>query len=568
MPVLWGVYQSIKAREWASMDLLASVALIFSIISREWTSVIFIALMLAAARMLDSVTKDHTEKSIKGLLKLRSNEATIERNGVMGKVATDDIALDDIVVVGLGERIPVDGVVLSGDAAVDESSLTGESLPVDKNVGSGVMSSTLVRSGSLRIKTERIGKDTTLERIIALVESAQSEKPSSQTLGERFGKIYLISIFIGSALLYLLTSNLPLVLAVVLVVCADDVAVAIPIAYLRAIKAASKDGVIVKGSKHLETLGNIDTIVFDKTGTLTKGELTVRDLIPAPGRTEHEVLRWGMLASMQSKHPLSRAFVAHAKELGVGETFPDTAEEKGGKGIVATRGTDTVVLGKRVLMDDHGIAVPDAVTATAEEKAAQGRSVSYIAVNGQLVGCFTASDTIKDNAPESLRKLQALGVKNIVMLTGDSELAAQAIAKELGVTAWQADLLPEQKVDAIRKLQVQQPVAMVGDGVNDTAALSIAAVGIAMGGLGSEATLDAAEIILMRDDLAALPHTIEIARRTRDVSIQDFWIWGISNIFGLLLVFGGVIGPAGAAAYNFLSDFIPLFNSLRIRKVR
>lgn len=564
LPVLWGAFLSFKEKEWASMDLLASVALVFSLLSGEWVSAVFIELMLAAARILDDVTRDRTEKSIKGLLKLRPETAQVEENGSLIKKKLKDIKVGDIVIVGIEERIPVDGIVVSGSAAVDESSLTGESLPVDKNENDRVMSSTLVKSGNLRVKTTHTGKDTTIERVIKLVESAREEKPDSQTLGEKFGKIYLISIFVGSAILYLATKNLLLVLAVVLVVCADDVAVAIPIAYLRAIRSSAKIGVIVKGGKHLETFGKLKTIVFDKTGTLTIGKLAVIEVLPAKGYQENDVLEAATLANSESSHPLSRAIIAYAEERGLKSKAADSTEEKGGKGVVAKKGADTFITGKKIFLEEMGIKFDQDIFNLAEEKASLGNSISYIAKNGAVIGFAVARDKIKKNAPEAIKSLRKLGVNRIVMLTGDNARAAETIAKEIGVDEWHADLLPEDKVSIVRKLQEKEMVAMVGDGVNDAAALSIASVGIAMGGLGAEGTMESAQIILMRDNLSALPLAISIARKAREVSIQDFWIWGATNAAGLALVFLGFIGPAGAAAYNFLSDFLPLFNSLRV----
>jgi len=565
LPVFVGVIRSFRAREWASMDLLASVALVFSLLSREWTSAIFIELMLAAARILDDVTRDRTEKSIRGLLKLRPRIARVERDGTFVDIHVRDVQVGDIIAVGIGERIPVDGEILSGNAAVDESSLTGESLPIDKAEGNRVMSGTLVQSGSLRIKTDRTGKDTTIERVITLVESAQEEKPSAQTLGERFGKIYLISIFLGSVALFIATHNLSFVLAVVLVACADDLAIAIPITYLRAIHAAAKSGIIVKGSRHLEMFGKLRTIVFDKTGTLTTGALSVSAVIGVKGYSENDVLSWSLFADSNSNHPISRAIVNYAEGRGLQKNVSDSAEEQGGKGVIAKKGRNTIVTGKRIFLEKQGISFPPEIIESADKEASLGRSVSFIARNGRVIGCITAADTIKKNAKRAIEELRELGVEKIVMLTGDNGRAAETIAKQLGVDEWHAELMPEEKVEIIRQLQKKELVAMIGDGVNDAAALSIAGVGVAMGGLGAEGTIDSAQIVLMQDNLSTLPEAMRIARAARRVSLEDFWIWGATNICGLVLVFGGIIGPAGAAAYNFLSDFLPLFNSMRIK---
>lgn len=564
LPVLWRAVDSLRKREWASMDLLASVALVFSLVSQEWAPAVFIELMLSAARILDGFTRDRTEKSIRGLLKLRPETAQVEREGKLERIPVGDITVGDIVVSDIGERVPVDGIVLSGSAAVDESSLTGESLPVDKGEGSRVMSSSLIHSGSICVRATHVGQDTALERIIRLVESAREEKPKAQTLGEKFGKIYLISVFAGSALLYATTGNLPLVLAMVLVVCADDVAIAIPIAYLRAINSAASMGVIIKGSKHLETFGQVKTIVFDKTGTLTVGLLEITGIFASSGYSEKEVLEAASISGARSLHPLSRAVLSYTNKKGIKERLPDSAEEKGGRGVITKIGKDSIAMGKKVFLEELGMKFPADMAEKAEEESGKGRSVSFIAKNGKVIGLAAASDKVKDNVAKAIADLRSLGVRKIVMLTGDNNRVAETMSKELGIDEWYAELMPEDKVKIIRQLETTGSVAMVGDGVNDAAALSIANVGIAMGGLGAEGTIDSAQIVLMRDDLSTLPETMRIARSARRISVQDFWIWGASNAAGMVLVLCGVIGPAGAAAYNFLSDFLPLSNSIRV----
>lgn len=564
LPVFWSAWRAVKEKEWASMDMLASIALAFSLASAQWAPAVFIALMLAAARILDEVTSERTEQSIKSLLKLRPETAKIERNGKIETVKLAEIVLGDTVVVDLGERVPVDGTVLSGEAAVDESSLTGESLPVEKKKDSKVFSSTLVSSGSLKIKAEKVGKDTTLEKIIKLVESSREEKPKTQTMGERFGKFYLISVFAVSALLLFFTQNVPLVLSVVLVVCADDIAVAIPLAYLGAIGAAARRGVIIKGAKHLETLGNAKIIVFDKTGTLTKGVLAVSCIVAESKFSVRQVLESGSLSVRRSEHPLSLALVAYANARGVKEEFPDTFEQVAGSGVRAVKNGKNIIVGKKEFLQDRGVAISNALIALADEQADQGHSISFIAEDGTAIGFAAISAEIKANAKRAISELKKLGIKKTVMLTGDNERTARAVAKKLGIDIFHANLLPEDKVKILKEF-AKDGAAMVGDGVNDAAALAGASVGIAMGGIGSDVAIESAEIVLMRDDLMMIPEVVALARTVRAISVEDFWIWGVTNAFGLVLVFAGFIGPSGAAAFNFITDFFPLANSARVR---
>lgn len=564
-PVFARAVRSLREREWASMDTLAGVALVFALVNAEWASAVFIALMLAAARIVGEITESATQNSLTSLLKLRPEHAKVLRGGVLVETTIADIRVGDLVVVDIGERVPVDGVVTEGQAALDQSSLTGESVPVDASIGDEVFSSTLVASGSVTIKAEKVGADTTLERIVRLVEAAQKEKPHAATLGEKFGKLYLVGIFVASIALYAFTQNVSLVLAVVLVVCADDVAVAVPLAYLRAIASATKRGIIIKGGRYLETLGTVDTFIFDKTGTLTTGMLSIENEYPAPGIALSDLQSALALASIRSSHPLSVAVAAHSKSRGIEAHMPEHVREVGGKGIVVRDEGIEIAFGKAMLFDELGIAIPNLVSEQAQERSDDGQSISYVSRAGVVLGFVAAHDTIKGNAKESIAALKSLGIKKVVMLTGDNERVAKRVAAELGIDEFHAELLPEDKVAIIRSLQGVRPVAMVGDGINDAAALSLSDVGIAMGAMGSEGTVESAQIVLMRDDLSALPQVVELARMARQVSIQDFWIWGLSNVVGLTLVFTGIIGPSGAAAYNFLSDFFPLFNSVRVR---
>ncbi|MDE2079473.1 MAG: cation-translocating P-type ATPase [Patescibacteria group bacterium] len=565
-PVIFFAAREAWGGEWASMDMLASVALFFSLVSREWNSSAFIALMLSAARLLSVLTETRTQKSIEGLLELRPDTVKVRRGNQLETIPLERVAVGDTAVFGVGERVSIDGMVVSGEAAIDESSLTGESLPIDKRVGTRVFAGTLVADGGIDVRVDKIGKDTTLERIIALVESARKQKSRISTIGERFGKAYLILIFIFSGALYVISRDLALVLSVVLVVCADDVAIAIPLAYLTAIGAIAHRGVIVKGGAHLEALGRAKTFVFDKTGTLTKGKLAVAAVLPVSSVTEREVLTYASIASRGSNHPLSRAVIAAAEGAQVPAIAPEESRVIGGKGVsVLSRGA-RIVFGRIAYVESEA-TVPEAVREAAITYEQRGMSVSALAVNGTALGVVAFQDEIKDEAPAAIAALRALGATRLIMLTGDNEPVAKAVATKLGLDGYYAGLLPEDKVAKVSELGKEGELVMVGDGVNDAAALSAATVGIAMGAIGYDAAIESAQIVLMRDDLAELAETVTLARRVHRVAIEDFWIWGITNAFGLALVFFGIIGPPGAAAYNFISDFFPLGNSLRVRRI-
>lgn len=554
-------------RRTISMDLLASVALIFSLVSQEWASASFIALMLAASRMLQAVTERRTERSIKSLLTFRPSVANRIRDNRAEEVPIEQLLVGDVIEVDLGERIPVDGSIVAGEIAVDESSLTGESFPVDKSVGGKVFSSTMVASGSARIVIEKLGKDTTLEKIIALVESSGAHKSRFQTLGERFGKLYLIGIFALAFTILYFTGNTRLVLSVVLVACADDVAIAVPLAYLTATSAAAKRGVIVKGSGYLEALGSADTIVFDKTGTLTKGRLHVIKVVAAPSWTEHQVLSYCGAMSAQSHHPIALAIHTYVKQRNIQFALTERVEEAGGMGMYGISDGKEIVFGRRIFIESKGIRIGGALVHEVERLEGEGKSISYIALAREVIGFVALTDEIRPQVKGAVERLRRLGVANIVMLTGDNVQAANAVARVVGIDDVHARLLPEEKVAHIKRYtDASRVVAMVGDGVNDAAALRMATVGIAMGAIGYDAAIESADIVLMHDDISKIADVIELAYFVRRISKEDFMIWGASNILGLALVFGGFMGPAGAAAYNFITDFFPLINSLRTKR--
>jgi Cd2+/Zn2+-exporting ATPase len=432
-------------------------------------------------------------------------------------------------------------------------------------VGDKVNSSTLVVSGSLKILAEKVGKDTTFEKIIDLIERSRKEKPRSATMGERFGKIYLIAMLIGSILIYVMTKNTSLVLAIVLVVCADDVAVAIPLAYLRAISSATKRGIIIKGGRHLEVLANVKAIVFDKTGTLTKNILRVTDIIPEEYHTDEEVINIAAMIANRSDHPISKSISEYAVNHNIKTDYPDSAESFAGKGIVAHKGDKKIMMGRLKFLKDNNISFSTQFISKIDAKERSGSSMTFIAVNNKPLGAIAIEDTVKDDARGTIEKLYSMKIRDIVMLTGDNAEVAKKIALQTGVKHYHSQLMPEDKVNIIKDLHHKGGVAMVGDGINDAAALSVSSVGIAMGAIGTDGAIESAEIVLMKDRLSSIPEVIALAKKTKKIAKQDFYIWGITNIFGLFLVLSGFIGPSGAAAYNFISDFLPLINSARAK---
>jgi len=565
LPVLVSAYKSLKNKK-ITVDLLASVALIVSILSRQWASAVFINLMLTSARIFSDYTENRSRSAIKSLLKLKPDRVKVKKRNRVIETAVSKIKKGDLIVIELGDRIPVDGRVVDGEAQIDQSSLTGESAPVGKKKGDSVLSSTLNISGSLVINAEKVGKDTTFEKIIKLVEQSQRDKSSINTLAEKFASWYVAISIVGAALLYILSRNMSLVLSVLLVTCADDIAVAIPMAFSAAIGRAAKRGIIIKGGDFLEGLIKVKTIVFDKTGTITRGALKVEKIVPLAGFKKNDVLKLAGMAEFYSEHPVAKAVIRNANENHLEFQKPEKFQEYPGKGSTAIYKNKQIVCGKMPFLKELDIKVSEEGAKVLERIKKEGSSSTLlVSYAGQLAGIITLADELRPETKRTILELKKMGVQKMVMLTGDNESVAKAVAKKIGINKFHANLLPEDKLKYIREyLNKKGKVAMVGDGVNDAAALTLADIGIAMGAIGSDTAIEAADIALMQDDLSKIPEAFELGKTVAKISRQDFWIWGIVNVVGLSLVFGRIIGPEGAAAFNFITDFFPILNSVRL----
>jgi heavy metal translocating P-type ATPase len=548
-----------------SVELLASIALTVSIIQGEWVSVALINLMITFARIFSRLVAIRSHSAIASLLKIRPLTAKIDRAGQLSEVPIEQINIGDLVVVELGDKIPVDGVITQGSGSVDQASLTGESLPVEKKEGDEVYSSTLLASGSLVVRAEKIGADTTFEKIIKLVTESQGNKARIHALGDIFAQWYLIGTLVVVLVVYFFTREMSLVLALLLVSCADDIAVATPLALSSAITHSAKHGAVIKGSDYLEGLAKVRTIIFDKTGTLTRGELKVVEVHSFLQGGEKNVLEMALGGATMSNHPVSRAINRHAIAQGLIEPNPEEFKEYGGEGVIAKDGGNRIIVGRPSFLEKQGVKMRTFDLEEVEKTRAKGQSIVMISLNSRVIGFIALADELRPGLVGVMAKLKKMGIKHLVMLTGDNEKIAGEVAKQIGITDYQANLLPADKLTYLKKyLNKKTKVAMVGDGVNDAPALTLVDIGIAMGTIGAPAAIESADIALMKDDLSQLPELVNISHHTLRVIYQNIIIWGVVNVIGLILVFTQTIGPTGAATYNFLTDFIPIFNSLRL----
>ena len=556
-----------------SVDLLAALALAFSLFEQEWKSAAFITLMLAFARIFDHITQARAKKTIESLMKYHVESVRIRVDDGIKEIHIRDVKPGDLVIVESGDRVPVDGIVTSGIAEVDESTLTGESELVPKKNGDRVFTSTMNESGSLIVKTEKVGADTTLSRMVALVEEASRDKNKAELAADKFTQWYILISLAASIVMYVCGLPPKMILSVLLVVCADDIAVAVPLSYTAAIAYAARRGVIVKGSSAFEQLSKVKYVLTDKTGTLTKGRPKVIDVKMYGLWTRDEVAKRFVGGAAESKHAISRAIMEYAAEYKINPHLPDELEEIPGQGISFSHDGEAMLMGRPSFMEARGSRISSPIKKDIQTEKDAGRGVVCLSINGEVVGLLSYVDELRPRVAEIITETKRLGVKEWHMLTGDNQQAASRIAHELNLRHYHTGLTPEGKVDFVRKFEKENSsatgsVAYIGDGINDAASLALADVSIAMGGIGADASIEASDVTIMKDNLDRLPEVMTIAQKVKKVMKANFWIWGITNAFGLAwVIFGipglGFLAPAGAATYNFLTDFIPIANALR-----
>lgn len=564
IPVLVSASRAIAKRR-VSIDLLASVALIASFLVYEWQSAAFINLMLTAARIFGTYTEVRVRSAITGILKLRPEKVRVKREATVEDIPLASVQVGDRVIVESGEHIAIDGTVEEGGGTVDQSSLTGESMPVPKEIRDSVWSGTLLVSGSLIVKTEKVGKDTTIEKTIALVENAGQEKAGIHTTADRFAAWYIGIILVSSGIIYFISKDSSLLLSFLLVACADDIAVATPMSLLASVGQAARRGVIIKGGKILEALARTRIVIVDKTGTLTLGKFAVQETRTFGTHTEEELMRYAAMTSAYSHHPIAQSIVVYLKKRNVYFEKPEHINEFPGKGITAGTDGKTVYSGNMRLMEESGVSLSPAIRTMVSDIEGHGQNANMLALDREPIGVFACADEMRPETYSAIARLKVLGMEKIIMLTGDNENVASRIAERVGIGEFHANMLPEQKLAFVRNnISEKKKVIMVGDGINDAASLALADVGIAMGAIGSDAAIEAADIALMKDDFSRIPETIELGRKTMRIIHQNFAVWGAVNIIGIVLVSLRILGPESASAYNFLTDFIPIMNAGRL----
>jgi len=569
IPVLKSALEALINRQ-LTIDLLASIALIFSFLAQEWHSAAFINLMLASARIFYLWTKVRERNIIAHLLKYRPSKVKIKRGEEIFEILIGEIKIGDLIVIESGDRLPVDGRVVLGQASINEASITGESELVTKKINDYVLSSTLNESGSLIVRAEKIGEDSTFSKIITMIEGASQKKSKNEQMAARFAAWYIVVTLFVALGVWAFSSNIQLVLSLLLVACADDIAVAIPLGFTMAIARAARRGVLIKGADIIENLTKIKYFVSDKTGTLTTGRPRIKKVTVFSGSEKEFLSHFGSI-EIDSHHPTSIAIIKYLKEKNIEILAPDEFYETPGDGIEAIKNGQRFFAGKLDFLEKNGVIIKPEELGAIKEQESNGYSVTSLGLaNGEFLGFMALEDEIRPMAATFISQTKKLGIKSWIILTGDNERVASRVAKELHIKHYQANLKPKDKLVYVENFKKDHPdiLAMVGDGVNDAAALALADVSIAMGLGGSDATIEAADITLIKDKLEKIPEVILLGRVTMKIIKQNFILWGILNVLGLSLVFAGVLNPIGAAAFNFITDFAPIFNALRVGIVK
>ena len=533
--------------------------------------------LITIGKLLESISKGRTTDALKGLMKLAPKTATVFRDGKEEVVSVDQVRKGDIFVVKPGENIPVDGIVVEGTSAVNESALTGESIPVDKNTGDAVSAATLNQSGYLRCEASRVGEDTTLSQIIQMVSDAAATKAPIAKIADKVSGIFVpavIGIAVVTLIVWLLAGeaigfSLSRAISVLVISCPCALGLATPVAIMVGNGMGAKNGILFKTAVSLEETGRTQIVALDKTGTITSGEPKVTDMIPAEGISEQELLSYAYALEQKSEHPLAHAIVAKAQEnVSLQKYAADEFQAVPGNGL-SGKVNNCMVRGGNMKFISQSTELSEEIQKTADRLAEEGKTPLFFARDGRLIGIIAVADVVKEDSPEAIRELQNMGI-HVVMLTGDNERTAKAIGVQAGVDEVIAGVLPDGKESVIRSLKKKGKVAMVGDGINDAPALTRADMGIAIGA-GTDIAIDAADVVLMKSRLTDVAAAIRLSRATlRNIHENLFWAF-IYNVIGIPLaagvwypIFGWLLNPMFGAAAMSLSSFCVVSNALRL----
>ncbi len=540
-----------------TMELSMTIALAAAAGIGEFFTALLITLFVLVAEILEGMTVGRGRRAIRKLLDLLPHDAEVRADGRVAPRDLSEVQAGDVVVVRPGGHIPVDGIVVTGHSFVDQASITGESMPVEKSPGTKVFAGTINHSGVLEIQAEKVGKDTAFGRIIDAVERAENSRAPIQRLADRLAGYLVYFALACAALTFFITRDARSTISVIVVAGACGIAAGTPLAILGAIGRAARHGAIIKGGLYLEILGSVDTVVLDKTGTLTSGTPEIVDILPFDGATVRDVVRIAAVAERFSEHPLARAITRRATEWSLPAGEPEEFRYLPGKGILCEVDGIHTAVGTHALMEAEGISVP------VEANSSQSYSEVFVARHGLVIGAIRIVDILRPEAAAAIREIRAMGCRT-VLLTGDRKEVGDAIALVLGVDEVDSDLLPEAKVRCVRRMRAQgRKVAMVGDGVNDAPALLEANVGIAMGS-GTDVARESASVVLLGNDLLRFAEVLKVSRRCRAIIMANFAGTLAVDTVGVALAAMGFLNPVWAALIHVSSELLFIMNSARL----
>ena len=566
--ILWKAVRGLFSAQFLDENFLMSIASVGAFIIGEYPEAVAVMLFYQVGTLFEEYAVGRSRKSIAALMDIRPDFAYLERDGEIQEVDPDEVAIGDIIVIRAGEKIPLDGIIIEGETTVDTSALTGESLPRDLVAGDAVVSGTVNLSGRLRVRVTQVFGESTVSKILDLVENASAKKAKTENFISKFARFYTPIVVISALVLAIVPSLITgewsvwvyRALSFLVTSCPCALVISVPLSFFGGIGAASKKGILVKGGNYMEALSRLETVVFDKTGTLTKGTFRVTAVYPAKDTEKETLLEYAALAESNTHHPIGKSIEeAYAKPID--ESRIASVTELAGKGISAVIDGKSVLIGGEKLMRDEKIdhiPVSDIGTAV------------YVALDGKFLGSLVISDEEKADAKEAISSLRALGVRKTVMLTGDNEAVGKAVATALGLDEVYAGLLPADKVEKVERLLAEKSeksvLAFVGDGINDAPVLSRADLGIAMGAMGSDAAVEASDIVLMDDKPSKIASAVHIAKRTMRIVYSNIIFAIAVKILVLLLVAVGLVGMWAAVFADVGVSVLAILNAMRVLK--
>jgi len=549
-----------------SADLAICIAAVAALSVGEYLAAAEAMFIMLVGEGLEAYAAGRTEAAIHKFVEQLPRRARVLRDGEEAEVAVEDLIPGDTIIVRAGERISADGIVESGQSSVDESPITGESLPRDKTDGDDVYSGTLNGHGLLYIRVTHAAEDSTLARVVHLVEDAKTRRAPVVRQADYYARYFLPVLLLAAGATYYFTGDWLRTVAVLIVGCPCALILATPAAMVAGIGGLARRGILVRGGSILQLGSKIDTVVFDKTGTLTTGAFQIIKALPAEGFTEEQILSYGASAESGSDHPLAKVIVKTAQDRNIKYEVSSEAEIIPGRGAQCHIGGKLVRAGNEAFLAEHGIGGVDSYL---EEADRNGATAVLVAADDQLIGALLLRDTAREGAHDAVHELEDLGIQNIILLTGDRKRAAEAMAREVGIASVESELLPEQKLERIRQLQAEgRKVAMIGDGVNDAPALAAADVGVAVAGSGADIAAAAADVVDLNRSLEKLPRLFVVSRRTVATIWQNIIIFaGIVNVVAVVAASRGLLGPIGAAVVHQIASFLMIMNSVRLLKI-